>query len=587
MSRRSITTILLFIVLLPLLSRLRVPAQLAAAPAPDPRFGVVEAHQAPAHANALGAGWTRMRFEWNQIQPESPDQWNAPFSDQVLNNELASGREVVGLLITTPGWATDADRGAGVPWGLYQDKDDPGNLWAGFVRRVVGEYAGRIDRWTIWNEPDIPPSSPDATWGGNVEDFVRLLQVAHEVARETNPNARIHMAAITHHHDQHWFGRFLNALVAQPGAAENGYYFDVATLHLYHEPEKIHDITAHYLTMMRGHGIQSPLWIAETNAYLSRVTPEQQAYFLPQAFSLGIAAGAERIAVYKMADVPSDAAADPEPFGLVRMDGSRRPAFTAYRVATSYLAGFRSARWERRDDVAVVTVDRGPRTTTVLWSRTPAAQTAMVPARAVRALLVDPWGSTRRVYPERGYYYVELPGATCVQGCAVGGAPYMLVEEAPMTARTAPTPRSPTPTPTPTPSPRAAPHDDATPEGTSTVQPSPTAAVTRTPSPTPTRTLSPTSTSTISTSTASPTSSPTRTATWTPTLVAPTETRPPNETDTPSPTLPHRAEPTDEPTTALAEPVAAPGPRGRSWILIGALLIGLAGVALVARSRRS
>ncbi|MGD8969385.1 MAG: glycosyl hydrolase, partial [Anaerolineae bacterium] len=338
----------------------------AAAGIPDRRFGVVQAHEAPAAATSLGAGWTRVTFEWNRIQPDNPDEWNSvPISDQDVNSELAQGRQVVGLLVTTPGWATDLDIGPGVPRGLHLPPEDPGNLWANFVRTIVGRYAGRIDHWIVWNEPDIPRSSVDTSWGGSIQDFVRLLQVASTVAKETNPNAVIHMAAITHHHDEHWFGRFIDTLVAQPGAAENGYYFDVATLHLYHEPEKIYDITAHYSQMMRGRGIHKPIWIAETNAYLSRATPEEQAFFVFQAFSLEIAAGAQRIAVYKMADTETDSAADPEPFGLVRMDGSRRPAFTAYQVAATYLAGFRGGSWDRRDAFSLVTIDRGDRTTSV------------------------------------------------------------------------------------------------------------------------------------------------------------------------------------------------------------------------------
>ena len=307
---------------------------------PDYRFGVVEAYAAPAAATELGVGWTRVTFEWNRIQPNGPQEWNVvPVSDEVLNNELAAGRQVVGLLITTPGWATDLGRGAGVPQGLYLPTDDPNNRWATFVRLIVSRYAGRIDHWTIWNEPEIPVGSPDMTWGGSIEDFLQLLRVAYTVAKEANPNAVIHLPAVTHWHDEHWFGRFLDALVADPNAAAHGYYFDVATLHLYHEPEKIYEVTAHYYRLLHNRGLYKPFWIAETNAYLSRVTPEEQAFLLVQALSLEIAAGAERIAVYKMADTETDRAADPEPFGLVRMDGTRRPAFTAYKVATNYLAG--------------------------------------------------------------------------------------------------------------------------------------------------------------------------------------------------------------------------------------------------------
>nr|HID14716.1 hypothetical protein [Anaerolineae bacterium] len=487
---------------------------------PDYRFGVVEAYVAPAAATALGAGWERITFRWNEIQPRGPDEWNVvPISDSQLAAELSAGRQVVGLLVTTPGWATDLGIGPGVPQGLYLPTDDPNNLWANFVRTIVARYAGRIDHWIVWNEPDIPDTQ-HMSWGGSIEDFIQLLRVAYTVAKETNPNAVIHMAAVTHWWNEHWFGQFLDALVADPSAAANNYYFDAATLHIYFQPETVYDLTAHYYRLMHNRGIYKPIWIAETNAAPSQdpawpvpdaqfnVSLEEQAYFIVQAFSLGIAAGAERIAVYKMADTETDRAANPEPFGLVRLDGSRRPAFSAYQVATIYLSGFRGGSWERRDEISVVTIDRGSRTTTVVWARTPESQSAMIPARTTRALLVNVWGAAYYVYPERGYYFLDLPGANCAQGCLMGGAPLMLVEEAPASANTAP------PLPSPTPPPVENANPDVTPDlppggGIEGGLPTPTPTFTPTPTSTPTNTPTPTTT---------PTTTPTNTPTSTPTL---------------------------------------------------------------------
>jgi hypothetical protein len=421
-----------------------------AAGIPDYRFGVVEAYSAPAAASALGAGWGRATFEWARIQPGGPDEWNPlPFSDAALNRELAQGRQVVGLLITIPHWAIDPANG--LPKGLYLAPDDPGNLWAAFVRQVVGRHAGRIDHWIIWNEPEIPRGSPDASWPGSIPDYVQLLRVAYLVAKEANPASVVHLAAVSHYHDPDWYNRFLDTLVSDPAAAHNNHYFDVASLNLYHEPEKIYDIVTHYVRMLRGKGLHKPLWITETNAYLSRISEIEQAIFMVQAFSLEIAAGASRIAVYKMIDTETDQAADPEPFGLVKADGTRRPAFTAYRTAAAHLSGFRGGSWERRDSVAVIVIDRGPKTTTVVWSRTPDDQTVELPARAGRALAIDVWGSTRIIYPQDGTYVLGVGGADCSKGCVLGGPPLMLVEdaptvsgaEAPPPAPTVPAPRGP------------------------------------------------------------------------------------------------------------------------------------------------
>ena len=539
-----------------------------AAGIPDYRFGVVEAYAAPGAASSLGAGWERATFEWSRIQPNGPDEWIVlPLSDQALGNELAQGRQVVGLLITMPAWATDP--ATGLPQGLYLPVNDAGNLWANFVRTIVGRYAGRIDHWIIWNEPEIPASSPDASWRGSIPDYLQLLRVAYYVAKDANASAVVHVAAISHYHDIDWYNRFLDVLVADPNAAANDFYFDVASLNLYHEPEKIYDITAHYIRMLQGKGVHKPLWITETNAYLSRVSLEQQAIFMVQAFCLQIAAGVSRIAVYKMIDTETDEAADPEPFGLVRADGSRRPAFTAFRTAATYLAGFRGGSWERQDHVAVVVIDRGSRTTTVVWARTPEGQTAEIPARAGRALAVDVWGSARYIYPKDGNYVVQLGGADCSQGCVLGGPPIMLVEEAPSGSGAAPPPASPT-------RPPAGGADAASgPTSSPTVRPTATATRTPTPSRIPTRTRYPTRTRTP---TPSQTPTPTATATATP---------------SPSPTL--TARPTNTPApSATPLPTLAPTPEAPSrgswpapvWVAVGGSAIVVGGIAVALGYRR-
>jgi hypothetical protein len=132
--------------LLVLCSLLISPVRAQPSP-PDPRFGAVEAFRDPVAAAEAGVGWERILFYWSELQPNGPEDWNGyHVPDEWLNLASIQGREVVGLLKHTPAWATDGLPGCSVPRGLDLPVDDPGNLWATFVRRVVGMYAGRIDR---------------------------------------------------------------------------------------------------------------------------------------------------------------------------------------------------------------------------------------------------------------------------------------------------------------------------------------------------------------------------------------------------------------------------------------------------------
>jgi hypothetical protein len=474
---RLITLIVLIVLLTPTLSSsAATPQAPPASGPPDRRFGAVETYDAPAAASALGAGWTRIPFLWAQMQPNGTHEWIAPISDEALAQEIAQGRQPVGLVITTPGWATDMSIGPGAPYGLHLGHNDPNNLWGNYLRQLVGTYAGRIDHWIIWNEPDVwQAEHPGHTWGGSVEDFLQLQRVAYLVIKETNPAASVIFSGTSYWWDAAYgrdlyFRRYLDALVQDLGAAGNNYYCDAVALHVYFQPNFVYSITALYHQLMREHGFDKPIWIVETNAApsldpympapggLFAITLEEQAAYIVQAFAMGIAGGAARIGVFKMIDTPTDLTANPEPFGLVRADGSRRPAFDAYRVAATYMAGFQGGQLEQREEAYVVTIPRTSGNTTVVWTRTPSPATVQVTARAASATLVDVWGNRRAISASEGVYTLQLPGATCTHGspCIIGGLPYMIVEGSvdaapPPAAGDGNAPALDTPTPTPWP----------------------------------------------------------------------------------------------------------------------------------------
>ena len=505
------------------------PANLPAQAPVDYRFGVIESYQNPAEANALGAAWTRVRFQWAEVQVGGPGTWTASVSDGQINGEIGAGRTVVGLLIGIPDWA----REGGLPRGLNLPHTDPNNTWANFVREAVGRYNGRINHWIIWNEPDVnDPNAPGHTWDGSVQDFFQLQRTAYLAAKEVNPNATIHLGAFTHFWNPNYIYEFLDVVVADPAAAGNNYYFDALTAHLYFQPDSIYNIIQQFYGAVGSRGIPwKPVWLIETNAppiddpawpvsnFTFRVSQQEQAAFVPQALAVGLAAGAQRIAVYKMQDTADDVAANPEPFGLLRMDGSRRPAFTTYQVAVQYLAGMQGVRREEWGHWGQIRLDQGTQATTVLFSRLPAPQTVEVVAEANTAVLVDMWGSRRSISASNGVFTVELPGAICAQTagdfCMIGGPFYYLVQsldggsvaapppvsgppavDNPPAATATIDPNAPTNTPAPTIAPTETPTPEASPTPRNTATPRPSRTPTATATAVPTNTPSPTATAT-------------------------------------------------------------------------------------------
>ena len=238
---------------------------------------------------------------------------------------------------------------------------------------------------------------------------------------------------------------FINEARRDATARANHYYFDVATLHLYFTTDSIYDITQTMTQLLRRNGLRQPIWINELNAPPSNdplnpwaaplfVTElDQQAGFIVQATALGLAAGAERIGIYKLVDFPAYPEGFPA-YGLIRADGTHRPAYDALKTVTTYFRDVRSARLWRTSSAEIVTLDRGSATTRIAWARRGVTTTITLPAVNTEATLISVAGVTATVTAKRGRYELTLPAALCndpTYGCIIGGTPVIVVESQP------------------------------------------------------------------------------------------------------------------------------------------------------------
>jgi hypothetical protein len=513
-------------------------SEMAAQTAVDPRFGAIEAFWAPNEAADLNVGWERILFYWSEIQPTGPADWNTlHVLEEWLTEANTHGRTVLGLLKNTPPWATDGEPYSGVPRGLYLPINDPGNLWANYVRQVASYYGPRgVHHWIVWNEPDIAPGVYGHEFSGSVEDYYQLLKVAYQAIKQVDPNATIHMAGLTYWHDQSYLRRFLQVATADPEGPANHYFFDVISLHIYFRVETVQSIVAAIWGIQSEFGLSKPVWVNETNAAPNKdplwpvdrpqfqVDLDQQAWYIPQAHALGFAAGAARIGVYKLIDVQLPPGG--ESFGILRPDFSQRPAYFAYQTTIKYLSGFTyPVQRQQTANYFIVSFPKPGGMTRVMWARTAAAVTVNAPALATSALLVTATGETSQITPTNGAYIINLAGARCYGECIVGGPPIFLVEEG-ITVEVAPTappsqPLAATFTPvvtaTATLSPTLTPTASHTPTRTPTATHTPEPTATDTPEPTATHTGTAT---TVATATTLPATVPPPTATLTLSLVA-------------------------------------------------------------------
>ncbi|MDX1524585.1 MAG: hypothetical protein R3264_23345, partial [Anaerolineae bacterium] len=434
----------------------------------DPRFGIVNSYLNTEEASAAGAGWTRVFFRWDVVQPGGPSDWkptNVP--DPLIEAELEAGREIVAVLIGTPTWATEQGTSTAVP---------PLDLWGEFVFKIANQYQGRISHWVIWNRPDITdPTSTNYTWAGTELDYYNLLREAYLKIKSVDPAMQVHIAGLTYTWDSdrgqpQYLSRLLDTILLDPAAANENYYFDAVDYHLYYSPQLILESVTDVRRILDERGLtDKSIWVSETNAPPSQdfiepaqgtppfqITLEEQSAFVVQAFSLALAGGAERVAFNQLRNKPNA----PVLNGLLRSDNSRRPAFNAYQAVTTHFAETQSTTWQQIGTVTLVTLNRGGQTTTVLWNNATTPTTFSLGAIAPEALLIDPLGNTQVIGPSNGAYSIVLPAAICSNGanCFIGGMPRLLVEagspeqRAAVTQPTAPaTPEVAAATPSPTP----------------------------------------------------------------------------------------------------------------------------------------
>jgi len=418
----------------------------------DPRFGLNQSWEAPDQADMAGAGWSRLVFWWSAFQPRGPRDFNvfATDRDSYIDDEQARGRELAGVVLNTPGWASASGSPNGVPRNLYLRWDDPENHWGQFMRRLAERYRGRIDAWIIWNEVDIR-DGPWRTWDGSIEDYVQLQRVAYRAIKAGNPDATVALFGSPWWHDKGaYLSQALDRLAHLEGAADWNHYFDVANLHMYSRANDIPEVIPWYRAQLAARGMgEKPIWIGETNVVPYddplrleqksgfRASLDEQASYLVEAFATYLALGVERIGVNRALD-GADFRAGGEPFGLIRNDRTVRPAYSAFQVISRYFAGAQSARYfpKEQSGLTRVVLERDGERVSVLWTMRPEPLVATLDATSPKALRVDKYGVSSEVLPEDGRYRVALDPATANSNetdpldFVVGGNPVILVERA-------------------------------------------------------------------------------------------------------------------------------------------------------------
>lgn len=163
-------------------------AALAAAPSRAAETGVnavgVSFGQGTAITSAVGGKWVRGFARWDMIEPNGPDRWSPDqiaALDELTQTARDRGLKVLIVVSGTPAWAS---HGAD-PFLPPADPDAYGR----FMRALSARYRGLVTAWEIWNEPD-----GTEFWKGSAPSagaYVPLLQAAFKGVRGGDPGAKV------------------------------------------------------------------------------------------------------------------------------------------------------------------------------------------------------------------------------------------------------------------------------------------------------------------------------------------------------------------------------------------------------------
>jgi hypothetical protein len=354
---------------------------------PDSPFGIntalrPDAPDAEARVRAMqeaGIKWGRQDFTWSRIEKEKGVYEFEPYDRLV---ELLRGRG-----ISLFGDLTGAPK--------FHDPRTPEGIaaYSAFARACVRRFAGKVDHWQIWNEPN------GGLWRSEPEKYGALLAAAGRAIHETNPKAKV-LAMNMAFCDVLWAERVLKAApydsfdivcfhpYRAPCAPEEP--FDWWVLDQYVKADYWHkaDLTADYphvrmtfeqqtdtlIALMRKHGKPKPLWVTEitwnTDIHPYGVSELRSADLLIRFFLVALASRKiEKVFPWTLRDGGNLQFDKAQMVGLMRNDLQPKYAYYAYAVMTRMLEG---KRWVRNDawgpDVYAAVFTDDVEDTLVLWT---------------------------------------------------------------------------------------------------------------------------------------------------------------------------------------------------------------------------
>lgn len=345
-----------------------------------------------AQITSLNVQWVKIVANWRDIEP-AQGEFNFASLDEAINSFDAANLRIMVTLIGSPDWARPSATDYARSLTIFHAPPDDLNTFGAFAGTVAARYAGRVDSYEIWSEPNIRRNwlNPAARMvavergGETVEEptdaglapvrYIDLLEAAYRAIKSADPAAVVLTAGLA----PTGFNDFYNAIdsfvffeeLLKQGALN---FSDAVGVHLdgfsnapdatccgTADSEPLFDESYHFFfgdslsnyreILARNGGEDIPLWITRfgwgtaenalsapepgTQDYLANNTADEQAAYTAAAFAQAKATGFVASAILYNLNGCVSGGVEACYYSLIDVTGTARPALTAVQAANN------------------------------------------------------------------------------------------------------------------------------------------------------------------------------------------------------------------------------------------------------------
>lgn len=150
-------------------------------------FGGQDASVVVQQITGLSMHWAKLRVSWREVET-SPGSFDFAQTDSAVDALQLAGLNILLTVADAPDWARSSAVENGPP-DNYPDFD-------AFLGTLATRYAGRVQAYEIWNEPNLRREWNNPLHPLGADSYVALLRGAYVAVKAIDPNALVVSAGL-------------------------------------------------------------------------------------------------------------------------------------------------------------------------------------------------------------------------------------------------------------------------------------------------------------------------------------------------------------------------------------------------------